>query len=204
MMVDFKDEDYDMEMEKALLNSPMFEETVPLMKKHSYKMERGLSLFEEQPDMFTDDFKVEIQKISLRERSYSKFTENEWYRKEWKNHVATDQSNLSAKDQKFENIVVEESEYFKKLDSVLVFESQEEENVNFPVGNSEEIGIEYQNNEFPFNFSDLFKTPIEEQEEFEENGIQFGQVQNEDEDILSKILIQEFSNFHILPEPSCF
>jgi len=204
MMVDFKDEDYDMEMEKALLNSPMFEETVPLMKKHSYKMERGLSLFEEHPDMFTDDFKVEIQKISLRERSYSKFTEDEWYRKEWKNHVATDQSNLSAKDQKFENIVVEESEYFKKLDSVLVSESQEEENANFPVGNSEEIGIEYQNNEIPFNFSDLFKTPIEEQEEFEENGIQFGQVQNEDEDVLSKILIQEFSNFHILPEPSCF
>ena len=104
MLVDFKEDDYEMDIERAFNNGAMLEETVPLMKKHSYRMERGLSLFEEQQDMFMDDVSMNLSKKNSRERSYSKFTEDDWYRKDWRNHAITEQSIMSVDEKEFEDM----------------------------------------------------------------------------------------------------
>mmetsp|Transcript_14111 Transcript_14111/g.15789 ORF Transcript_14111/g.15789 Transcript_14111/m.15789 type:complete len:208 (+) Transcript_14111:632-1255(+) len=132
VLVDFKDDDYEMDLEKAFKNGPLCEDSVPLMKKHSYRMERGFSLFEEQPDMFIEEIPMKLNSKNSRERSYSKFTDDDWYKKDWRNHAITEQSIISVNENKCEEMEEEEPEYFKKFDSVLASQPKQEERFEIP------------------------------------------------------------------------
>lgn len=117
--VDFREEDADMEVEALMYNSQFFEESVPLLKKNSYREERGFSLFEEKPLMFPEEFSLNSKISGLRNRSMSKLTSDDWYGKDWRNHHFQNDYCPTFKPEDHEGMEVDEPEYFKQFDKVL-------------------------------------------------------------------------------------
>lgn len=118
--VDFKDEDYEGEFDHLFYDAPMLEDSVPLFKKQSYKQERGLSLFEEEVKLFREDLSNRFDYEDCRNRSLSKITVDDWYKKDWRNHALTENSGASAAENECANMEIDEPEYFKRFDSILL------------------------------------------------------------------------------------
>lgn len=197
MMVDFKDDDYEMDLEKALHNSPMYEQTVPLMKKSSLRMERGLSLFEDHSGGFLDDFPAELQKKQSRERSYSKFSEDAWYNKEWHNNFITEQSHASCVEEKFEDIQMEEPEFLNMLNKIPSPEQEKEETYDLPVLECCLNQVGPTNEAKDLNtISDLLNYPIEEKDESEENESPLNKDSSEMKDNVQNLSEKDFSEFN--------
>lgn len=118
-LVDFMEDTHDFGFDPHFYNSPMLEQDVPLLKKNSLRPERGMSLFEEQEQIFAEDFSLKISDFQLRNRSLSKVTVDEWCNKEWKHGVSEmDPSHDGQTNQ--EPMEVDEPEYFKQFDKVLL------------------------------------------------------------------------------------
>jgi hypothetical protein len=117
--VDFRDEEIDMEVEALLYDPQFFEESVPLLKKNSYREERGFSFFEEQPLMFPEEFSLNSNISGLRNRSMSKLTLDDWYGKDWRSNNFQNDYCPTFKANNQEEMQVEEPEYFKQFDKVL-------------------------------------------------------------------------------------
>lgn len=142
MMVDFKDDDYEMDFEAAFYNVPTPEASVPLFKKNSSRQERGFSLFEDSPQMFESEYFNKQSDVMGRNRSMSKITVDDWYKKDWRNHAPTEKSGLSVTEKDCDDMDVDEPEYFKKFDSVLLSHSQPKESIVTPVIYSEISGLQ--------------------------------------------------------------
>lgn len=125
--VDFKDEDYEGEFDHLFYDVPMMEDSVPLFKKQSYKQERGLSLFEEEVKLFREDLSSRFGNEDCRNRSLSKITVDDWYKKDWRNHALTENSGVSVAENECANMEVDEPEYFKKFDSILLGHDEEKD-----------------------------------------------------------------------------
>lgn len=118
-IIDFKDEDYEMEIQENFYNSPMIEDNILLQKKYSYRTERSISLLEEQAILFADDIQPKICESPNRERSFSKVVEDEWYRKDWRLKNYNEQPGGMNDTLPFSHNDVEEPDYFKQFNSVL-------------------------------------------------------------------------------------
>lgn len=202
--VDFKDEEYELDLEKALYNSPMCEEPIPLMKKSSLRMERGLSLFEDPSGGFLDDLKLHNQNEIARERSYSRFTEEGWYPKDFENNIVPEPSIPTVQEQKFEDIQMEEPEFLKEIEPVMAPESENEELYELPELDTslKPIGYSAEGKDMDL-VSDLFGNPILGTNEIDSH-------QDEDEKPGSykaspqKCTDEGLSDFNDLHGPSCF
>lgn len=205
MLVDFKEDDYEMDIEKILYNHAMYEETVPLMKKSSLRMERGLSLFEDHADGFLDDFPMKLEKTNSRERSYSKFTEDEWYKRDLPKNLDNENSQQCKEEDKFEDIQMEEPELMDNFDTIVSPEPENEEIFDFAPCQNSLNDIEYKVMEKDMTqFEELFKQPIEEKDECEENEVQYNETIGENDSNHQKIPDEGLLDFNNYEEPSHF
>lgn len=168
MMVDFKEDDTEMDFESAFYTSGMVENSVGLKKNKSNRQERGFSFFENSPPMFAPDFSSNLGESIGRNRSLSKITVDEWYRKDWRNPVPSEKSGFSHIEHEEEKMDVEEPEYFKQFESVLLTHSQPQEFV-FPIIYSDTN--KNKEEEFQIDESDPLKEPLQSIGELEEKSI---------------------------------
>lgn len=126
-MIDFKDDDYEMEFQENFYNTPMIEDNILLQKKYSYRTERSISLIEEQAILFADDIHPKLYESPNRERSFSKVVEDEWYRKDWRLKHYNEQPCGMNDTLPFSHNDVDEPDYFKQFNSVLFKPTQKKE-----------------------------------------------------------------------------
>jgi hypothetical protein len=200
LVVDFQEDDYEMSFESAFYN-PLIEQSVPLMKKQSYRLNRGFSLFEDAPEMFAEDPSNRHINDTSRQRSYSKFTEDEWYKMDWRNPMMVDQPDTYLNEIKDVAMCNGEPDYFKKFDDVLVGEDETPELYEI----SEHFGgvkvvdkIDHLD-----TFSENFKELISIKDDPNDRNFQ---IMNTDEEHseFSKTPVVDISKAKIFGESSCF
>lgn len=201
MVVDFQDEDYEMAFESAFYISPLDEQSVPLMKKTSYRLNRGFSLFEDSPEMFVEDPSNRFKGDASRQRSYSKFTEDEWYKMDWRNQMIVDKADAYLQQVKDNIMQVDEPEYFRQFDNVLAGGNETPEMFEIS-GNFVETKT-FNKVEHLDTISDNFKESVDELDCLNNRNFQ---IMNTDEENceFSKTPVNDFSKTKIFQESSCF
>lgn len=200
MMVDFKEDDTEMDFESVFYTSVMLDSSVNLRKNKSNRQERGLSFFEHSPQMFAPDFSSNLGESIGRNRSLSKITVDEWYMKDWRNAVHSEKSGFSRIEKEEDKMEVEEPEYFKQFDSVLLAHSQAQEFV-FPTIYSD---INKNNEEdFEIDESDPLKDPLDSLGEPNEKTV-FMNNDTEGLSYASEYPEDEMKIQNSLSKPTCF
>ena len=128
-IMDFKDDNYDMDFHEDFYNTPMIEESVSFQKKFSNRTERSISFFEEQNALFAEDLHQKFSNLPNRERSFSKVSEDQWYRKDWRLKHYNDQPHGMNDALSYNHKEIEEPDYFKQFNSVLYKPVQRKERI---------------------------------------------------------------------------